>query len=60
MALYSVNMSKGMMLVEARSPQQAKKYVREEYGRGAEPITVTRDKSDIEWAKSMGARIHTA
>jgi hypothetical protein len=34
--------------------------MREEFGRSTEIRKVSRKKSDIDWAKSMGAFIHNA
>jgi hypothetical protein len=47
-------------LVEAHNEPQARKFMREEFGRSTEIRKVSRKQKDIDWAKSMGARIHNA
>jgi len=58
--LFSIETDKGQCLVDAYNEPQARKYMREEFGRSTEIRKVSRKKSDIDWAKAMGAMIHNA
>lgn len=60
MATYSITLDNGrrQMLVEARSPAQAKKYTIEEFGRDRAPYDIQRaSEEDIAWVRGMGGRI---
>jgi hypothetical protein len=58
--LFSIETDRGQCLVEAHNEPQARKFMREEFGRSTEIRKVSRKQKDIDWAKSMGARIHNA
>ncbi len=58
--LFAVETDRGLFLVEAYNKPQARKYMREEYGRAESIRKISTEKSDVEWGKAMGALIHDA
>lgn len=58
--LFAIETDRGLFLVEAYNKQQARKYMREEYGRSENIRKISTKKSDVEWGKAMGAYIHQA
>lgn len=58
--LFAIETDRGLFLVDAYNKPQARKYMKEEYGRSENIRKISTNKSDIAWGKSMGAMIHNA
>jgi len=58
--LFAIETDRGLFLVDAHNKEQARKFMREEYGRSENIRKISTKKSDVEWGKAMGAFIHQA
>jgi len=59
MKVYPVGTSRGDCLVRARTKRRVEQWLRREFGRSIEPITIYPDK-ERDRIKSMGAGVHHA